>query len=483
MLASIRKFSKSFFAKIFIAIIALPFILWGMGDVFRSGKQNVIAEINKEKIGSKEFISYLQNINLTSQDIERLGKDKIIEEVLTNYISEKIIALEEDKKKLKLSDKSLIKILTNDKNFQKDGKFSETRYEKFMLTSGYTKTLYEKTIRNMELKGQLLTFYSGGIRLPDFILNDMFTKNYSSKKINYIDLNKVYAKKIIADTDIKNYYEKNKKFFKEKFIKFRYLKLTPEILTGKKDYDEEYFEKISIIENNILDGASFNQIVIENKKKVIDYNFINLNKVDEQGKNIKINDKLFEKIVSIKSLGKPEFINFNNEYFITEIIDTKEITNTLADENLKKSIIAQIKITNIIKENTKLIDNIKNNKFTDKELVNYSEKNNAKINTFEIKNIKDTSKFNADLVNEIYNYSTGQFFLLSDNLFKQNYLIKIAKENEPKINPQSKIYVENAKKANAEFVKKVYKSYDNYVNANYKVEVNNKVFERIKNSF
>ena len=49
MLASIRKFSKSIFAKIFIAIIALPFVMWGMGDVFRSGKQNVIVEINNEK--------------------------------------------------------------------------------------------------------------------------------------------------------------------------------------------------------------------------------------------------------------------------------------------------------------------------------------------------------------------------------------------------------------------------------------------------
>ena len=49
MLSSIRKFSKSFLAKIFVAIIALPFILWGVGDIFREGKQNVIVEINKEK--------------------------------------------------------------------------------------------------------------------------------------------------------------------------------------------------------------------------------------------------------------------------------------------------------------------------------------------------------------------------------------------------------------------------------------------------
>ena len=33
MISSIGKFSKSILTKILVAIIALPFILWGMGDV------------------------------------------------------------------------------------------------------------------------------------------------------------------------------------------------------------------------------------------------------------------------------------------------------------------------------------------------------------------------------------------------------------------------------------------------------------------
>ena len=74
MIASIRKFSKSFIAKIFVGIIALPFILWGMGDVFSSGNQNVIAEINETKISTKEFMDYLQAVNITRTDLEKKGK-------------------------------------------------------------------------------------------------------------------------------------------------------------------------------------------------------------------------------------------------------------------------------------------------------------------------------------------------------------------------------------------------------------------------
>ena len=176
MLASIRKFSKSFIAKIFIAIIALPFIMWGMGDVFRSGNQNTLVEINKKKINTDEFVTYLRKLNLTSEQVKKIGKEKIFNDALTNYISEKIIALET----IKLTDKSLLRILMTDKNFQKDNKFSQTKYEKFMLTSGYTKIRYEKTIKNIEQKGQLLSFYSGGIKLPSFIVKDIYQNENQS---------------------------------------------------------------------------------------------------------------------------------------------------------------------------------------------------------------------------------------------------------------------------------------------------------------
>ena len=96
-----------------------------------------------------------------------------------------------------------------DKNFQKDNKFSQTKYEKFMLTSGYTKIRYEKTIKNIEQKGQLLSFYSGGIKLPSFIVKDIYQNENQSKEIIFLDLDKIYEKKIITEEN-KDFYNENK---------------------------------------------------------------------------------------------------------------------------------------------------------------------------------------------------------------------------------------------------------------------------------
>ena len=484
MLASIRKFSKSFIAKIFIAIIALPFIMWGMGDVFRSGKQNVIVEINEKKINLKEFITYLQKINLSKEEIDKIGKSKLIDDILSNYISEKIIEIETEKKGIQLTNQSLMEILINDKNFHKDNKFSRTKYEKFLLKSGYTAPTYEAYLKGIEHKGQLLNYYSGGIRLPEFIIKDIYKKENSVKEIEFLDLNKIYSQKKINEEDIQAFYKENKDFFKEKFISFRYLKLVPENLTKKKEFDEEYYKKLDELENKILDGQNFDSIISGNEKSVKKFNLINSRKTREDGTKIEgIENKLLGKIFQVKEKKSPKFINFDNNYYIVEILDEKDITLSLNNKDLRKNIEARLKIRFKIKENIKLIDEIKNKKFTKSKMLEISQKNTVEIKNTKINGINDKKEFAPQLVKKIYDYSAGEIFVLSDSILKENFLIRIVKQIDPKIKNNSEDYKKYMKKANAEYITKVYQSYDKYINSNYKIEVNQKVFERLKNSF
>ena len=78
----------------------------------------------------------------------------------------------------------------NDKKFQKNGEFSETRYEKFILTNGLTKPFYENLLKENEIKSQLLNFYSGGLNLPKFIIDDLYKEENRSIDINILVLQK-----------------------------------------------------------------------------------------------------------------------------------------------------------------------------------------------------------------------------------------------------------------------------------------------------
>ena len=146
MLTSIGKFSKSFFIKLLVGIIILPFVFWGMGDVFRGGNQNIVAQIESQKISSREFVNYLNRLNLSEKDRKNISKTDLVEKVLSEYIGRKIIDIEVNRKGIYVTDKSLKDIITNDKIFFKEKKFSRTEYEKFLLESSLSAPVFEKNI-------------------------------------------------------------------------------------------------------------------------------------------------------------------------------------------------------------------------------------------------------------------------------------------------------------------------------------------------
>ena len=483
MLGSIRKFSKTFLAKIFIAIIALPFILWGMGDIFRSGKQNILAEINDEVISSKEFIGYIQKIELSQEQIESLGKPQILENILSNYLSEKIIEIESEAKGIMLTDKALKNIIISDKSFEKDNKFSRVKYEKFLLKNGYSAPTYEKYIKGLEVKAQLLNLYSGGIKLPNFIIEDLAEKENHSKQISYLNLNNIYSKKIIGEKEIKKFYEDNKELFKERFISFRFLELTPEVLIKNKDYNELFYQKLDELENEILDGKTFLEITTENKNNIQNIEMVNIRKTKRDGSIVEnLSDELFNEIFKISQKNSPRFFNLENKFYIVEIINQENMFLTLDDANLKKTIKTQIDIMNKVTENKKIIDEINNKNFTKINMNKFASKNNIKVENLNINGLNDDKVLNKDIVQKIYNHSANEIFLVTDSLFKKNYLINIDKDI-PSKNINKEEIKKYGSKANSDYVSNIYKSYDRYINTKYKIDINEKVLERLKSSF
>ena len=94
MATSIGKLSKSFFLKLLVGIIILPFVFWGMGDVFRGGNQNIIATIDSKKINTQEFVNYLNSLNLSKEQIKNIKNSDIVEKVLASYVGRKVLELE-----------------------------------------------------------------------------------------------------------------------------------------------------------------------------------------------------------------------------------------------------------------------------------------------------------------------------------------------------------------------------------------------------
>ena len=77
----------------------------------------------------------------------------------------------------------------------------------------------------------------------------------------------------------------------------------------------------------------------------------------------------------------------------------------------------------------------------------------------------------------------GEINLITDSMMSKNFIIQTISTKYNKINKESSKYKVYKNKAKLNFSKEIYSVYDKTVNTKYKVELNDKAIERIKNSF
>ena len=484
MLTSIGKYTKSFFVKILVGIIILPFVFWGMGDIFRGGNQNIIVTIDSEKIGSQEFVNYLQRINLSEEERKDIAKTNLLERILSEYTGRKIISLEIEDMGIRLSDSALKNIIINDDAFKKDGKFSRTKYEKFLIESSLSAPAFEENIAEQEKKRQLLNFLSKGIVIPQYLIESEYKKENQIKEIRYLDLNEYFNKQVVKKEDIKKLYDENKDLFIEQFKSISFIELKPEILTGKKDYDEVFFKKIDEIENEILDGKNISIIAQERNLKTINTKEINFDKKDLSGNLTKnIPEELFKKIFIKQKINEPELIDIGNKYYLAEIISLNKRNRDINDKLVNDAINSKLKVQYKLELNTKITKEISEGNFDINNMIDFGNKNNIKINDYTIRTLTNNDVFSKGIIKRIYETDDNKITLITDSKLTKNFLVFIKKTKYPKLAKDSEDYKKYLTKAKFSIANKIYTTYDIGVNNKYNVTLNNKVIERIKNSF
>ena len=184
MLNSIKKYSKTFLFKVLVGIIILPFLFWGMGDVFSGGSQNTVAKINNYSISTKNLMDHVSSLNINHEIIRENIDNSIIEQLLSGLINKRILDLQSNELDLVISDNILSKIIKNDeKFFDKENKFSRIKYEKFLLSNNSSAAEYERSLKNEETNKLLFNYISGGTFPPSFLVKNIH--EYQNKKLPF----------------------------------------------------------------------------------------------------------------------------------------------------------------------------------------------------------------------------------------------------------------------------------------------------------
>jgi hypothetical protein len=204
MLSSLRKFSETIVAKIFIALIALSFVFWGINDFFRSSFSNSVAEIDGEEISFNQFINefnkIIRNNNIQSEKIAIKNNIHII--AVSNIVSEKLLKIHAKKLGVIIDDTTIAIEIKNSHEFKDKEIFSRTKYEKFLLERNINSKILEEQIKK-NLKKKIITESITGYTPNNVKISDTILKN----KINilYEDFLRKNYKIVIKEKQLNNY--------------------------------------------------------------------------------------------------------------------------------------------------------------------------------------------------------------------------------------------------------------------------------------
>jgi len=204
MLSSLRKFSETLTAKIFIALITLSFVFWGINDLYKSSYNSAIAEINDDKISfnefTKEYNKIIRNNNIQSQ---KLAIEKNIHIIaISNIISEKLLKIHAKNLGILIDDTVIAVEIKNNNEFKDKEIFSRTKYEKFLLERNINSKILEEQI-NRNLKRKIITNSFNGY-IPN---SKKISETVLSTKINilYEDFLRKKYKIIINEKQLNSY--------------------------------------------------------------------------------------------------------------------------------------------------------------------------------------------------------------------------------------------------------------------------------------
>ena len=113
----------------------------------------------------------------------------------------------------------------------------------------------------------------------------------------------------------------------------------------------------------------------------------------------------------------------------------------------------------------------------------FANDNNLKIKDYEISNLKQNKIFTEGIIKRIFLIKDGEINLVTNSELTKNFLVLGIKTQYKKIEKGSIEFEKYEAKARLNLINNIYKTFDENLNERYKVELNKRTIDRVKNSF
>lgn len=240
MLDKLRDSAKSWVAKVLLGLLAMSFIIWGIGDIFRFSATSALATVGDQSISARDFSDryrdWLRDYQrqtgqaITPEQARLLGLDR---QLLNDMISNAALDGEASKMKLMVSEQQIADEVRANKIFHNaSGEFDVVRFREILRQSGFTEAGYMASERRNFLRSALADTVSWNFVPPNTLKEAVYRHRNEQRDARYFVL-RPSDQDVPApsEQDLKTYWEKNSaRFTAPEYRVIAVLKADPEDL-------------------------------------------------------------------------------------------------------------------------------------------------------------------------------------------------------------------------------------------------------------
>ena len=252
MLEKFRGLTQGWLAKLILALITVPFALWGIDSYLQgAGSKVAVAEVDGQSVTVQEFGNAMQNLRYQLQaegkkDPALLDNPAVKRSVLDELVTSKLLSAEVRRSGFALSNESLSNYIITLPEFQKEGKFSQEHYDSILAQNRLSPSQFEARMRNELLVQQARDGIAAAAFTPDAVLDSTIKIEQQQREVSVANIraDEFLSQAKVDAAQVKEYYDKHQDRLRvPEQVKIEYVLFSANNLIPKMQVTDEEMRK------------------------------------------------------------------------------------------------------------------------------------------------------------------------------------------------------------------------------------------------